>query len=90
MSQIFDGVNHNQVGLSETQMGEILGQGIFHVRAYGAQGKGQSDDTSAIQDAINAVPSSGGIVYGDGRFKITSTITMKQKATLDCSMLLDL
>jgi len=83
MSQIFDGVNHNQVGLSETQMGEILGQGIFHVRAYGAQGKGQSDDTSAIQDAINAVPSSGGIVYGDGRFKITSTITMKPRVRLE-------
>lgn len=33
------------------------------VKAYGAVGDGVTDDTTAIQAAINAVPATGGIVY---------------------------
>lgn len=49
------------------------------VDAYGALGNGTNDDTSAIQAAITAIGSSGGIVYiPSGNYKVTSTITISQ------------
>lgn len=40
-----------------------IGSATVNVRNYGALGNIQHDDTSAIQAAINALPSSGGTVY---------------------------
>lgn len=37
--------------------------GWFNVKDYGAVGDGSTDDTAAIQAALSAVPSAGGIVY---------------------------
>ncbi len=47
------------------------------VRRYGATGDGTTDDTAAIQDAINVVfEAGGGIVFlPAGTFKITSSLT---------------
>jgi putative cell wall-binding protein len=55
----------------------------FNVRNYGAKGDGATDDTAAIQAAINAAASSSGTVtFPEGTFKITSTIHPKSNITI--------
>ena len=51
---------------------------VFNVRTYGAKGDGTTDDTAAIQAAINAaVATAGGTVYVPaGTYKVTSTLTI--------------
>lgn len=39
------------------------GTRVLNVRNYGALGNGSSDDTTAFQNAVNALPSDGGTVY---------------------------
>lgn len=60
-----------------------LGHGVFNVQAFGAMGDGVTDDTEAIQAAIDAVPMSvpgnsmtvGGTVYfPPGAYRITRAI----------------
>ena len=47
------------------------------VTAYGAVGDGATDDTAAIQAALNAVPDSGGTVYmPKGAYVTTGTLTI--------------
>ena len=57
---------------------------IYSVKAYGAVGNGTTDDTSAIQAAINAANSNGGgVVYFEGAtYKITSALTLYSSITL--------
>ncbi len=46
------------------------------VRAYGAKGDGVTDDTAAIQNAINSLPTAGGTIFFPvGRYRVTSNIT---------------
>jgi hypothetical protein len=40
-----------------------IGSVVHNVRNYGAMGNGATDDTRAIQAAINALPSTGGTIY---------------------------
>lgn len=57
---------------------------IYDVKSstYGAVGDGTTDDTTAIQNAINAAMTSGGIVYFPaGTYKVTSTLNIKNSAT---------
>ncbi len=51
---------------------------VFNVKGYGAVGDGLTDDSAAIQRAINDVPSAGGTVYFPaGVYRITSTLLPK-------------
>src|SRR3954470_7758942 len=54
-----------------------LTQEVFNVKAFGAIGDGLLDDTQAVQAAINAVPSSGGIVvFPAGTYRLISPLTI--------------
>lgn len=53
----------------------------FNVKDFGAKGDGVTDDTAAIQAAITAVPSYGGIVVFPAptvAYRVTSTITINK------------
>ena len=50
---------------------------VFDVRVFGAAGDGSTDDTNAVQAAVNSATSSatGGVVYfPEGNYKVTSNI----------------
>jgi len=52
--------------------------GQYNVKAYGAVGDGVTDDTTAVQAAIDAAEVSGGIVFFPaGTYKITSPLTVE-------------
>ena len=56
---------------------------VVNVKAFGATGDGITDDTAAIQNAINAVPSKGGVVFlPTGTYTLTSTLTLKPHLAL--------
>jgi hypothetical protein len=56
---------------------------IKNVKDFGARGDGSTDDTSAIQAAINAAAAKGGSVYfPSGVYKISSTLTVSGKNPL--------
>jgi len=47
----------------------------LNIKDYGAIGDGSTDDTTAIQNAINALSSNGGVIYFPaGTYKVTSTV----------------
>lgn len=50
---------------------------------FGARGNGGADDTADLQSMIDQVPSTGGKIYGDGKYKITSTLNMKSHLRLE-------
>ncbi len=45
---------------------------IINVKDYGATGDGVTDDTAAVQAAIDAAPNGGGIVFPRGIYKVSS------------------
>jgi hypothetical protein len=57
----------------------------FNVKSYGAKGDDSTDDTTAIQNAINAcITAGGGIVYFPaGTYKVTSTLTATSSGNLN-------
>lgn len=52
------------------------------VRSFGAKGDGLSDDTQAIQNAINCLPKRGRLYFGAGTYCI-SPITLKSDITIE-------
>lgn len=51
---------------------------VGNIKRYGGKGDGTTDDTTALQTAINAVINSGGLVFlPTGTYKITDTILLK-------------
>jgi hypothetical protein len=53
------------------------------VKDFGATGDGTTDDTTAIQNAINSFTSNGGVLnFPVGNYKITSTLTVSKPVML--------
>lgn len=52
---------------------------VVNVRDFGAEGNGTTDDTEAIQAALNAAKSSKKMCFGEGTFLISETVQ------IDCS-----
>lgn len=61
---------------------------VYNVKDYGAVGDGSTNDTTAIQNAINAVKVAGfGTVYfPDGTFVITGSLTVPSNPQCDISL----
>jgi Pectate lyase superfamily protein len=63
--------------------GAGAGPHLINVAAFGAVGNGTTDDTTAIADALAAVPTDGAIVhFPAGQYKVTSTLTAPWNALL--------
>lgn len=59
------------------------GSSIYvNVKSYGAAGDGSTDDTTAIQNAINATPYGGVVYFPAGTYKTSSTITVSSRRVL--------
>lgn len=52
------------------------------VANYGAEGDGQSDDTHAIQAAIDARPTGGTVILPAGTYLVSSTVSLRSDITL--------
>lgn len=55
---------------------------IINVRDYGATGDGVTDDTVAVQAAIDAAPNGGGVVFPRGIYKVSSLKVRAHGVTL--------
>lgn len=65
--------------LTAVAAGEALPTGVVDVRAYGATGDGVTDDTTAIQAAIDDTPDGGVVWLGSGTFLISSTLVLRPR-----------
>jgi hypothetical protein len=67
-----------------TYTGIIQDQGgaVHDLRAYGAVGNGTTDDTTAIRNAIAAVPDGGTLFIPTGKFRITDTIHINRAISI--------
>jgi hypothetical protein len=81
-----DGRYRRTAGLSPLVFGDAVAfrsGPFFDVKAYGAIGDGTTDDTAAIQAAIDAAATLGGVVFfPSGTYKLTSAIQLKSKVIL--------
>ena len=56
-------------------------EGVYNAKQYGAKGDGDSDDTDAIQAAVDAAAATGGTVFlPKGCYRISRTINMTARA----------
>ena len=63
---------------------EYANGGVFNVRAYGAVGNGTTDDTAAIQAALDAMPADGGkLFFPLGAYKITAPLVLDLGVTVE-------
>lgn len=74
---------HTYLGCGVGGIGGATSTVTFNAAAYGAKGDGTTDDTTAIQNALNAsCPTPGGNAVGDvilpyGNFKITASLLVE-------------
>jgi len=61
-----------------------IGLPQFNVKSYGAKGEGTTDDSTAIQDAINAANTAGGgvVFLPVGTYQINTSLNLKTKVIL--------
>tara|TARA_B110000902_G_scaffold228497_1_gene268590 strand:- start:6538 stop:8613 length:2076 start_codon:yes stop_codon:yes gene_type:complete len=72
-------VSYNQGGTGAIdRTAQVKLQETVSVKDFGAVGNGSTDDTAAIQAAIDAVGSNGAIYIPDGTYKITDALTIAQ------------
>lgn len=68
---------------TKPQYENLLASSWVSVRSHGAAGDGITDDTAAVQQAINAAVSAGKVLWFDaGTYKVTSTITIPPGARI--------
>lgn len=73
-------LNHLETGVSDVH--QRL-DGVVSVKEYGAIGDGSADDTTAINNAMAALPSRGGtLFFPPGSYKVTSTIVVAKPLTI--------
>lgn len=64
-------------GVSPGNISVFSGSSILSVKNFGAAGDGTTDDTAAIQDAIDAIPNTGGaLFFPEGTYKITDELVI--------------
>lgn len=61
------------------------GGAVYNVRGYGAVGDGVTDDTTAIRNAIAAVPDGGTLYIPTGKFRVTDTININRAISIEGS-----
>ncbi|TNJ61909.1 hypothetical protein FE784_33420 [Paenibacillus hemerocallicola] len=61
----------------------LLYNGTLDVRWFGAVGNGMTDDTAAIQAALDAVPSGGTVWIPEGEYRIDALIELRPKSYTD-------
>jgi hypothetical protein len=62
----------------------VAGQNIFYPEAYGAVGDGTTDDTTAMQQCIDAAVSAGGIVrLSPVTYKITTALSITDSVAIE-------
>lgn len=73
-------------GAKQFNPGTLLDKGnlVYNVKAYLAVGDGSTDDTTAIQQAIDAAHAAGGgtVSFPAGTYKITAELTLYSDVTL--------
>lgn len=73
-------------GAKQFNPGTLLDKGnlVYNVKAFLAVGDGTTDDTTAIQQAIDAASAAGGgvVSFPKGTYKITSQLTVYSNVTL--------
>ena len=55
---------------------------VHNVKFYGATGDGSTDDTNAINEAIDSAPSEGVVYFPRGSYRVTETITLQKDITI--------
>ncbi|TVY25611.1 Glucan 1,3-beta-glucosidase [Lachnellula hyalina] len=74
-SSLLNGANYYQ--MSKPQFETLTTAQVLSVMSSGAKGDGTTDDTSAVQSALNTAASAGQLCFFDaGTYLVTSTITI--------------
>ena len=82
---IYLGRLQSDLNLNGFNAGEASSGGAgFNIKAYGAKGDGVTDDTTAMQDALAAIPATGGSLYCPaGTYKYTGpTLVLDKPVTV--------
>jgi len=61
---------------------EIMPSPVINVKSFGVIGDGVADDTQAIQDAVNSLPSGGALFFPNGVYNISSAIQLVSNLNL--------
>jgi glucan 1,3-beta-glucosidase len=63
-------------------LADLAPAAVVNVLDFGAKGDGVSDDTAALVAAISAQPAGGAVFLPQGRYLVSSTITLRADSTL--------
>lgn len=76
--------NFDEIVAAMAALPTSTGTGLYvSVKDHGAVGDGVAEDTVAIQDAIDSIPASGGVVWFPAGVYISGPIFLKSNITLD-------